>query len=597
MMLDSPMDNSSGVIKLTILAAGKQIDEAIDIASVAVTRTVNKIPYARIEMLDGDMPGQDFPVSNSDAFKPGSEIEIKAGYGDSEESIFKGIIVRHGIKITGDNYSRLIIECRDKALKMTIGRKNANFVKMKDSDIIASLCKTNHNLAVDVEATTIEFEELVQYYCTDWDFLLSRAEVNGLLVLVDDASVSVKKPQVSGAAVLKLTYGADLIELHADIDARSQFSQVSAVSWDPKTQKIVEQKAAPQTLNEHGDLKSGELASIAGPDSFCLQSSGLIEQSALTNWAEAQQVKSGLARIRGRMKFQGSAKAIPGSLIELAGVGDHFNGDVFVSSVNHQISAGNWVSEVDFGMSPDWFAEQRDLVAPPASGWLPGVEGLQIGVVMKLDEDPNGESRVQVAVPILQAESEGVWARLANFHASAGFGGFFIPEIGDEVILGYLNNDPSNPVILGSLYSSKMAPPYELTSDNFTKAIVTRSKLRIEFDEDKKITTIITPAENKIVLNDDEKSILMQDQNDNKVELSPDGIVLDSPKDISITASGKISIEATGAIDVSSQADVSVKGMNVNHEAQVGFVAKGNASAELSASGQTTVKGAMVMIN
>ena len=127
--------------------------------------------------------------------------------------------------------------------------------------------------------------------------------------------------------------------------------------------------------------------------------------------------------------------------------------------------------------------------------------------------------------------------------------------------------------------------------------VVTNSKLKIEFDEEKKITTIVTPAENKVVLSDDEKSILLQDQNNNKVELSPDGIVLDSTKDISITAQGKITIEAMDTIDVSAQADVSVKGLNVNLEANVGFVAKGNASAELSASGQTTVKGAMVMIN
>ena len=140
-------------------------------------------------------------------------------------------------------------------------------------------------------------------------------------------------------------------------------------------------------------------------------------------------------------------------------------------------------------------------------------------------------------------------------------------------------------------------PPYELTADNFTKAIVTKSQLKIEFDDDRKITTIITPGGNQAVLSDDEKSILLQDQNGNKVELSPDGIVLDSPKDISVTAKGKSTIDATGEVAMSSKADVSVKGMNVNHEANVGFAAKGNATAELSASGQTTVKGAMVMIN
>lgn len=596
-MPESPMANSSAVVKLSIFSNGNRIDEAINIASISVTNAINKIPYARIELLDGDMPNKDFPVSSGDDFKPGQEIKINAGYGDSEDTIFQGIVVRHGIKISGDNNSRLVIECRDKAVAMTIGRHNANYVDQKDSDIISSLISNYNGLSSDVDVTTTKYKELVQYYCSDWDFMLSRAEVNGLLVCVEDAKLSVKAPQVSGSAELKLTYGDDLIELHADIDARTQFTEVNTASWDPGEQAVVEEQVGPQTLNQQGDLTAKDLAGVVNLKSFRLQTPGVIEKSALKDWAAGQQVKAGLARIRGRMKFQGSSLAKAGSLIALDGVGDRFNGDVFVSSVNHQITPGNWVSEVDFGMSPDWFAEQRDLVAPPASGLLPGVEGLQIGVVMKLDEDPDGQSRVQVSVPILQAETEGVWARLANFYASNSFGAFFIPEIGDEVILGYLNNDPSNPVILGSLYSSKQAPPYELTADNFTKAMVTKSQLKIEFDDDKKITTIITPGGNQVVLSDDEKSISLQDQNDNKVELSPDGIVLDSPKDISITAKGKITIDATGEVAMSSKADVSVKGMNVNHEAQTGFVAKGNASAELSASGQTTVKGAMVMIN
>ena len=64
-----------------------------------------------------------------------------------------------------------------------------------------------------------------------------------------------------------------------------------------------------------------------------------------------------------------------------------------------------------------------------------------------------------------------------------------------------------------------------------------------------------------------------------------------------ISADGNVSINALGKIDVAAKQDVAVTGLNVSNEAQVGFIGKGNASAELSASGQTTVKGAMVMIN
>ncbi|MEN8178876.1 MAG: type VI secretion system tip protein VgrG [Pseudomonadota bacterium] len=596
-MTESPRLNTSGVLKLTIFSSGQQIDDEIQIVSVTVNKAINKIPQAKIVLMDGDMPNQDFPVSNSDAFAPGSEIRINAGYGSSEETIFEGIIIKHGIKITGDNFSRLIIECRDKAVAMTIGRKNANYIDAKDSDIISKLISNYGGLNSDVETTATQHKELVQYYCADWDFMLARAEVNGLLVCVDDGKLSIKPPGTDVSPELKVVYGDDLMEFQADIDARSQLAEVNCATWDPNEQGVTEENVAPQTLNQQGDLSATELAKVVALKSYRLQTSAMLEKSALKDWANAQQLKSGLARIRGRMKFQGNAKAKIGSLIELDGVGNRFNGNVFVSTVTHAISNGNWLTDVDFGMSPHWFVEENDAMAPSAAGLLPGVEGLQIGVVKKLDEDPDGQFKIQVTVPLLQAETDGVWARLANFYASNHFGAFFVPEIGDEVVIGYLNNDPSNPIVLGSVYSTKLAPPYELTAENYTKAIVTKSQLKIEFDDEKKIITLITPGNNQLILSDEDKSILLQDQNGNKLELNESGILLDSPKDISISAKGTIGIDAVGEIGISSKADISVEGMNVNHSAKVGFVAKGNASAELSASGQTTVKGAMVMIN
>jgi Rhs element Vgr protein len=387
------------------------------------------------------------------------------------------------------------------------------------------------------------------------------------------------------------------MEFHGDIDCRTQLSSVKSVVWDPASQAVVEQSADPQSFDLQGDLDASTLAGVLDLKEYRLQSPAVMDQGTVKAWADSQQTRSGLARVRGRMKFQGSSKAKLGKRIELKGVGSRFEGSVYVGSVKHALADGNWTTEVEFGVPWGWFTDQRDLTAPPAAGLLPGVEGLQLGVVKKLDQDPSSENRVQVSIPLLQAQADGVWARLSNFYASKAFGDFFIPEIGDEVVLGYLNNDPANPVILGSLYSSNRTPPYTLTAENNTKAIVTRSKLRIVFDEDKKVITIITPGNNKAVLSDDSKSILLEDQNGNKVQLNPDGILLDSPKDIKVNAKGKIVMTAIGEISATSQADVSVTGLNVTHTAQVGFTGKGSATAELSASGQTTVRGALVMIN
>jgi len=109
--------------------------------------------------------------------------------------------------------------------------------------------------------------------------------------------------------------------------------------------------------------------------------------------------------------------------------------------------------------------------------------------------------------------------------------------------------------------------------------------------------TIITRSASKIVIDDPNKTLCLQDINGNKIEMGPEGITITSIKDITFVAAGQMQLQATGNITTTARSDVIQTGLNINQTAQVGFTAKGNASAELSASGTTTVKGAMVMIN
>jgi Rhs element Vgr protein len=596
-MPESPRLTGSGVLKLTIFCNGSEIDGAYKIISVSVLKAVNRIPKAKIIISDGDAAKGDFPISNSDDFKPGAQIEIKAGYNSKADTIFKGIVIRHGIKISERNSPSLVVECSDEAVKMTAGRKNANYVDKKDSEIISAIIGKYQDLSASVDATDTKYKELVQYYCTDWDYIISRGDVNGLITIVDDSSVSVKKPQTDGSAKLKVSYGQDIINFNAEIDALNQFASVKSVSWNLKDQAPAEQKGKAPSLNKQGNITPKDLAKVIGLDSLNLQTAAPLEETGLKAWASAQLLKSGLASIKGSMSFQGNSLAKPGEIIEIDRVGDRFNGNIFVSAVYHNISEGNWITEAEFGLDSGWFAEKKDITAPPASGFLPGIEGLHVGIVKKLDDDPEKENKIQVTVPVMQAETEGVWARLANFYGTNGFGSFFIPEVGDEVVLGYFNNDPCHPVILGSLYSSKNPPPYKLTPENFIKAIITKTGIKIEFDDENKILTLETPGKNSITINDKAKSILIADQNKNKTELNSSGITLDSPKDITITSKGKVDITGTGGVNLTSNADVKISGLNVNAEGKVGFTGKGSATAEVSASGTTTIKGGMVMIN
>ncbi|WP_286267432.1 type VI secretion system tip protein VgrG [Thalassotalea atypica] len=595
-MADSPALNSSGVIKCTIFSEGNSLNQNYRLISIVIEKRINKIARAELVFSDGDMPNKKFPLSDAEEVSPGKKITIKVGYGNSEDQIFEGIVIRHGLHID-ESTSILKIHCFDEALAMTVGRKNANFIDLKNSDIISQILNQYNQITNEVTESTTKFAELVQYNASDWDFMVARAESSGLLVAVEDGKVSVFNPKTQGDALLTVTYGEDLIEFEADINAQQLYKEVKSIGWNLDNLATQEEAISSLALNKQGNLTESTLAEILKLDSYRLQTTVPLEQSALKEWATGQQQKSSLSKICGRMTFQGSAKAKLAGVIEIKGVGKRFSGNVFISGVRHEVVNGNWITEVQFGLDAKFYTDENNVHSSKAAGLTPGVEGLMTGIVEQLDEDPQGQNRIKVVVPVLQAETQGVWARLVQYYGSSGFGNFFIPEIGDEVVLGYFNNDPSNPVVLGSLYSSKHTPPYDLTADNFIKALVTRSGHKVEFDDDKKIITIVTPSENSIVLSDDDKSITLADQNSNTVTLNTSGIALDSPKDISIKAKGTINIDAVGKISVSSKADIAQSGLNISNTANVGFTAKGNATAELSASGQTTVKGAIVMIN
>ena len=116
--------------------------------------------------------------------------------------------------------------------------------------------------------------------------------------------------------------------------------------------------------------------------------------------------------------------------MNLQGVGERFNGKAFVAAVRHEINQGNWLTDVEFGLSPQLFIKEHDVNAFPAEGMLPGVNGLQIGVVTQIEKDPLGEDRVLVKLPLVDADAEGIWARQSLLDAGKERGSFFRPGSG-----------------------------------------------------------------------------------------------------------------------------------------------------------------------
>lgn len=576
-----PGFEESDLATCKILVDGSDVGGTYGLLSIFVSKSVNRISSAQVMLADGDVGEETFAVSSEDLFIPGKEVEIKLGYNNIEDTVFKGIIIKHGIKTQPDCTSMLILGLKDVAVKMTIGRKNKYFEEVTDSDVIEELVG-EYGGESEIESTDVTHPQMVQYYVSDWDFVLSRAEMNGQLVYTDDGKLITKKPEITSSPV-ELAYGHNIIEFEADMDARDQYAASSSQSWDYTGQEVLEEEGEDPGLDDHGNLSASELSDVVGLENWLQVHPGKVADQELKAWADAKLIRSRLAKIKGRVKTIGFKDLKPGDTIEFAGFGDRFNGKAFISSVIHSFTAqSSWYTEIHFGLDQEWFHNKySDIAAIPASGLVPPINGLHTGIVTNIHEDPDGEFRVKVRVPVIDPEDEGVWARVSTLDAGDSRGFFWRPEVEDEVIVGFLNDDPRDPIILGTMHSSAKASPIEPSEENNEKGIVTKGEMKLVFDDDLISITLETPGGNKLVMSEDEGGITVEDENGNKIVMSSDGITIESAADLIMKASG----------------DVTIEGTNLTNTANSQFTAEGSSGAKLSSGGQAVIEGSLVAIN
>jgi phage protein D len=92
----------------------------------------------------------------------------------------------------GPNARLLTVELKDAAVKLTQPRKTTVFREQTDDQVIGKIIAAGGLKKGALSSTQPKHAELVQYYCTDWDFILSRADIHGLLVIVNDGEVFVE---------------------------------------------------------------------------------------------------------------------------------------------------------------------------------------------------------------------------------------------------------------------------------------------------------------------------------------------------------------------------------------------------------------------
>lgn len=552
-----PTPDSPTVATYTISSEGSQLGPEVNVLSIVVDREINRVPTATLIIRDGVPGGQTFPVSDSGVFDPGNRIEISLGYRASNVPVFSGMVTGQRIKVR-EQRSVLLVTVKDPTYQLTITRRSRYFTDQTDSDAWESIL-SEAGFRTDGEATAAVVPELTQYRSTDWDFIISRVEANGLVLLATgDNEVTIGEPAVGRSGVLKLEFRANLLSFDAATDLRNQFGDAAATAWSP---------ADGEAITETATASDG----VEGTDDH--YHGGSPEAPELTAWATALGRRSQLARVIATAEYRGSEAAKVGDTVELSGLGNRFNGLAYVSGLRHELADGRWRSIAQLGIDPEWFTERVAVSAPPAGGLLPAVCGLQVATVLRVHDDPAGEERILVSTPAFSPEGEGNWARLATAVGGANVGSSYRPAVNDEVVVGFLDDDPRHPVILAALHGSRSPAPLPPTEENDRSGYLSRGENKLIFDDTERSVVIESTDGDRLHLLGKDQRIELTDQTGNSIILSSSGIEISSKKDLTLSANGKVEIN----------------GMSV--------AAKGQSAGKFESGGNLTLRGALVQIN
>jgi len=566
-----------GRIDIKIEVEGQEVDCSAGLVSVETMCGIGKIASATVVLQDDP---SSLALSDSDDFSIGKKMDISIGRDMDLGKIFSGVIIEKSLRMEQGG-TEAVVKARHEAFRMTLERHFLCHEDKTDSELISEMAG-DYGISAEVGDTKVRHEKLVQYNCSDWDFINMRAESAGLLLCTLPSGITAVAPDLSSEPVIKISNGYSLNKIQIRLNGRDRFKSVAAKAWNYSSGRMDSSEVPAGDYDTgQGTEKTCDLASKVGNTTRTVHLlSGQASPDAMEQFNASQTARLDLSRITGKLSAQGNNAVFPTDMVLLEGVGKCFDGSAFVSSVIQKYAESDWETTLGIGIQNVPFSlKYRDIDAEAADGAVPASYGLQIAVVEAIEGDPAGEERIKVK--LMGYDTASVWARVALPDAGKERGCVFMPEVGDEVVVGFIGANPSESVVLGMFHNGSAASPFEKSDSNDIKGIVTREKLRLEFDDGKKNITIQTPGGNTIILSDDDGNVHIEDQNGNKVTLDSGGIIIDSAKDIALKAKG----------------DLNLQGTNINLKADAQLAAKGSGSAEISSSGNTVVKGSIVQIN
>ncbi|WP_411139846.1 VgrG-related protein [Streptomyces sp. x-80] len=541
----------------------------------------------------------------------GSKLELTAFGPDGQHDLFEGVVTDCEARAGADSGGRhmagggafTVIRAEDQAHRLRRGTRTLAYRQMTAAQIVQKVADLAGVSTGTMDDPGLMYDFLTQPAMNDWDFLTHLARENGCDLFFRKGKLHFCKPARASDAPPKgtraaqspfaLEFGENLIKVSSVATLRDQVIGVEVRGWDPESKEpLVARQIPGETATRHVAWRAG--AKTVGGESLLLASLPRGTQNEVEHVAEAmaQEVSASLTRLRAVVR--GEPRLRLRTAVALTGLGEQHEGQYTVTSVRHEYHPDSgYLTEltVDGGAG-------RALAGRPGDGesGLRRFHGLLPGKVVDI-RDESDRGRVKVELPWLDPCYVSNWARTVQLGGSRGHG-VVLPEVGDEVLVGFEQGCLDRPYVLGGLYNGvDELASHDLDLVDGGKGIANRRSFgskeghRLELLDagSSGMGATLVTGDGKLRLRLDQHNTLISVHSDGKVEISAEnGITVNANQ-------GPLELKGQ-KVTVNAQQSLELSGMNVDVKA-TGPVKVSGATAKLAGTGSTEITGLPVKIN
>jgi len=574
---------------------------------------------------------------------------------ESKGNVIKGEITAIETHFTGEAQAPIIVRGYDASHRLHRGRHSRSFQNKTDADIVKTVAAEVGIAIGKVDATGGPYGYgdiggasgyVFQQNQTNMEFLRERAARNGFELYVQDGKLNFRKPTEDDT--LELEWLTDIHSFRVRVSSAEQVKSVEVRGWDYSRKELITEtiSKAKQVLTDtergEGGKTSSSFEGKPSTPTLVMVDQTVSQAKEAKALAQALYDELGGEFVQADARSEGEPKIRPGRVIKLKEMGK-YSGSYYVTETRHLYHERIYTTEFSVrglrGGDLLQTLETKNTLQPGQT--------MMVGIVAD-NNDPKGWGRVRVKLPTLTEEHMSYWARMVSVGAGPERGVDWLPEVNDEVLVGFEHGDVHRPYVLGGVWNGKDKPPEKVEESVVNgkvrlRTLKTRLGHKLQFVEEDKADSkqgvyLTTVAENHLHINDTDKfselktvggHYLLLDDKNKKVELKTSGghqvLMDDSGKKVNIISTGTLNaksgktgtsdkvninggeITLTGTTKITlkvgastitlSNTGVDIKGAQINVKATAVANLEGTASTNVKSTGMTNISGAMVKVN